>query len=150
MATIPNLDSLNSKYHVHWHVLITHFPISFFVTAFGFQILHLFSKPECYEEATTVALLAGTFVMIPTIWSGWRTWKTGYKGARIFLFQRKIMIAFIMLGLSIGLSVWRVVFNSAFENQTTSTWHWVYLLGNVFLMLGASAEGYYGGRLNHR
>ncbi|MEW5746995.1 MAG: DUF2231 domain-containing protein [Nitrospirota bacterium] len=149
MALIPDLDFSKSAYHVHWHVLITHFPISFYVAAFGFQILHLFTKPDCFEEATNVALIAGTVVMIPTTVSGWRTWKTRYQGACVPLFQRKIVIAFIMLGLSLALSVWRVVSLDDFINTRTSTAHWVYLIGNILLMAGASVEGYYGGRLNH-
>jgi hypothetical protein len=28
--------------------------------------------------------------------------------------------------------------------------HWIYLAGNTLLILGTLAEGYYGGRLNHR
>jgi len=150
MATIPDLDASKSPYRVHWHVLIIHFPISFYVAAFGFQILHLFTKPACFEEATNVALIAGTVVMIPAIWSGWRTWKTSYQGAQVLIFQRKIVIAFIMLGLSLALMVWRIGFAAAFENDHTSIAHWVYLSGNTLLMIGASAEGYYGGRLNHR
>jgi len=150
MATASQVQSAKSAYHVHWHVLITHFPISFFVAAFGFQILHLFTNPDCFEEATNVALIAGTVVLIPTTWSGWRTWKTRYQGARVLLFQRKIMIAFVMQILSLVLAVLRVTFLHAFENEPANIAHWAYLFGNMLLMLGATAEGYYGGRLNHR
>jgi len=150
MAAVPELVGPKSAYRVHWHVLITHFPISFFVAAFGFQILHLFTSPECFEKATNVALIAGTVVLMPTTGSGWRTWKTRYQGARVLLFQRKIMIAFIMQGLSIVLAIWRVSSMSNFEDAPANTAHWAYLAGNTLLMAGASAEGYYGGRLNHR
>jgi uncharacterized membrane protein len=150
MASTPDMSASKSGYHMHWHVLIVHFPISFYVAAFGFQILHLFTKPVCFEEATNVALIAGTVVMIPATWSGWRTWKTRYQGAHGLIFQRKIMIAFIMLGLSLILAVWRVCFDTSFEISHPNIAHWVYLLGNTLLMLGASAEGYYGGLLNHR
>jgi uncharacterized membrane protein len=150
MVTLPELDASKLKYRVHWHVLIVHFPISFYVAAFGFQILHLFTKPVCFEEATNVSLIAGTAVMIPAIWSGWQTWKSSYQGAHVLIFQRKIMIAFIMLGLSLVVTVWRVGFSASFENDHTNIAHWLYVLGNTLLMIGASAEGFYGGRLNHR
>jgi len=150
MGSITDSGALKIWNQVHWHVIVIHFPISFFVAAFGFQILHLFTKPECFENATNVALLAGTVVLIPTTWSGWRTWKTRYHGAHVLLFQRKITIAFVMQGLSFALAVWRLGFTGAFENDHTSAAHWGYLLGNTLLMIGASAEGYYGGRLNHR
>ncbi|MDD5772559.1 MAG: hypothetical protein PHX78_03735 [bacterium] len=150
MVTNPELDNSKSVYHEHWHVFIIHFPISFFVAAFGFQIMHLFTRPECFEEATNVSLIAGTIVMIPAIWSGWHTWKKSYKGAHVPIFQRKIIIAFIMLGLSFGLTIWRVFFIEVFVHSLISPEHWVYLIGNTLLMMGASVEGYYGGRLNHR
>jgi uncharacterized membrane protein len=67
MATVPDLDASKLPYRVHWHVFIIHFPISFYVAAFGFQIPHLFTKPVCFEEATNVALIAGTVVMMPAI-----------------------------------------------------------------------------------
>jgi uncharacterized membrane protein len=150
MATVTELNSPKSAYHVHWHILIIHFPISFYVVAFSFQILHLFSRPECFEASTNVALIGGTIVMIPTTLTGWRTWKTRYHGAHVLIFQRKIIIAFILLGLSILLTVWRVALYDTFENSHASVMHWTYLFGNSLLMLGAAAEGYYGGRLNHR
>lgn len=139
-----------TRYRTHWHVMLTHFPISFFGVAFGFQILHLFLAPACFELATNVTLIAGAVMMAPTTWTGWTTWKSAYKGARVRLFQRKITISFVMLGLSVPLVVWRVVFLGFFEEVPQSPEHWIYLAGNALLIAGAVAEGYYGGRLNHR
>ena len=150
MTISPDVHGSTSPYRVHWHVLIIHFPISFYVAAFGFQVLHLFSSPECYEQATNVALIAGTIVLMPTICSGWKTWKSDYQGARVPLFQRKIAIAVAMQVLSLVLAIWRVAFAGVFESDHTNIAHWSYLLGNTLLMAGAAAEGYYGGRLNHR
>jgi len=149
MATVPKVDA-TSPYRLHWHVLLTHFPLSFYIAAFGFQILHLFKNPECYQAATNISLIAGTVVMMPTLWSGWLTWKKEYHGAHVQVFQRKIVIAFLMQGLSLALVVWRVTFTSIFDNTNVGLAHWIYLAGNILLMAGASAEGYYGGRLNHR
>jgi uncharacterized membrane protein len=136
-------------YVLHPHVLLIHFPISFFISAFVFQILHLFSHPSCFELATNVSLAAGTVVLIPTVWSGWVSWKRNYQGAVLVLFQRKIAVAFTMLGLSILLSVWRFTFFGIFAETPANLPHWAYLAGNTVLIIGALAEGYYGGRLNH-
>ena len=138
------------KYRIHWHLVLVHFPISFFMAAFGFQMLHLFLAADCFELATNVALIAGAIMMIPTTWSGWNSWKKNYKSAHIMLFQRKIMTAFIMLGISIPLATWRSVFLGLFEQSHTTGEHVVYLIGNTLLIIGAIVEGYYGGRLNHR
>lgn len=138
------------KYRIHWHVFLIHFPLSFFGVAFGFQILHLFLFPACFEVATNVTLIAGTIMMVPATLTGWQTWKGSYRGALGLIFRRKIAIAFAMLALSIPLTVWRAVFLSAFENAPGSPWHLLYFAGNSLLILGAIGEGYYGSRLNHR
>lgn len=136
-------------YKLHPHVLLVHFPISFFIGAFTFQVLHLFTSPACFESATNVSLAVGTVVLIPTVWSGWRSWKRNYQGAVVVIFQRKIAIAFSLLGLSIALSVWRFAIVFWFTEQPGNLSHWPYVAGNTVLIMGALAEGYYGGRLNH-
>jgi uncharacterized membrane protein len=138
------------KHRTHWHVLLVHFPITLFFAAFGFQILHLVAAPACFELATNVTLAAGTIMMIPTTRSGWRSWMRDYKGAKVMLFKRKIAIAFFMLGLGIALTVWRFLSLGIFSEAKENPQHLIYLAGNALLMMGAVAEGYYGGRLNHR
>ena len=145
----PKTLRVAPRYIIHWHVLLIHFPISLFGVAFGFQILHLFMAPVCFELATNVTLLGGVVMMIPTTWTGWFTWKRNYKGAKIMLFQRKIDTAFAMIALSIPLVTWRIIFLGFFEEAPTSPAHWIYLAGNTMLILGAIVEGYYGGRLHH-
>jgi hypothetical protein len=75
-------------YKLHWHVFLTHLPISLFAAAFLFQVLHLFWSPECFELSTNVTLVAGAVSMVPTTWTGWRTWKRSYNGAQVPLFRR--------------------------------------------------------------
>jgi len=137
------------RYKTHWHILFIHFPISFFGVAFGFQVIHLFSSPACFELAANVVFLAGTVMMVPTLLTGWRTWKSRYQGARGLIFRRKINIGFAMLVLSTALLAWRMIAFGAFTNVITSAAHGIYLAANTLLMAGAVAEGYYGGRLNH-
>jgi uncharacterized membrane protein len=149
METIAAPGRALPKYKLHWHVLFVHFPISFFGVAFAFQFLHLFTSPACFELATNVTLIAGAAMLVPTIWSGWRTWKSNYRGARSMIFRRKINIAFMMLVFSAALLGWRIISFGAFVDVPYSPAHWVYLAGNTLLMAGAVAEGYYGGRLNH-
>jgi len=138
------------RYKIHWHVLLIHFPISLFGAAFGFQVLHLFIAPTCFELATNVTLIGGAVMMIPTAWTGWFTWKRDYKGAKIMLFQRKIRTALAMLAFSVPLVTWRIIFLGLFEEAPESPAHWIYLAGNTLLIVGAVVEGYYGGRLHHR
>ena len=135
---------------IHWHVLFTHFPISLFGTAFTFQILHLIMAPVCFELATNMCLLGGTVLLMPTVGTGWSEWKTRYHGAKGLIFRRKIPIAFGMAALSLPLVVWRIAALGLFEEAPKSPGHWIYLGANTLLIIGAIAEGYYGGRLNHR
>jgi uncharacterized membrane protein len=152
MATSTPSERAVPRYKMHWHVIFTHFPVSLFGAAFGFQILHLFPTylSGCFEVATTVALIGATLSMIPTILTGWFTWKKQYKGARVLIFQRKIAISYAMLAVSIALVAWRTTQFDAFQDVPESPWHWLYLAVNTLLIIGAVAEGYYGGRLNHR
>ena len=138
------------KRRFHWHVFLTHFPISMFGGAFGFQILHLFLAPACFELATNVALMGATAMMLPTAVTGWSEWKTHYHGAKGLIFKRKITTAFVMAALSLPLVVWRIAALGLFQEARESPAHWIYLAGNSFLIMGAVIEGYYGGRLNHR
>lgn len=150
VPTMPQPGVVSPKRRIHWHVYLTHFPISLFGGAFGFQILHLFMAPVCFELATNVALIGGTAMLLPAIATGWSEWKTHYHGAKGLIFKRKIMTAFGMAALSLPLTVWRVAALGIFQEARQSPEHWIYLVGNSCLIMGAVLEGYYGGRLNHR
>ncbi len=134
------------KYKIHWHVVFTHFPISFFMLSFVFMALHLATRRACFELAAYIGLLAGAAVMLPTTLSGWLTWKGRYKGMKGKMFIYKIRIAFSMIAMSLLL----VIVRSTFPDALHAVWLWLYALGTLLLLIGAMAEGYYGGRLNHR
>lgn len=134
------------RYKIHWHVLLTHFPISFFLASSGFMVLHLYTETDCFEMAAYVTLVAAAFSMIPATVSGWTTWKGQYRGARVRLFINKTRISYAMLGLSFALVVWRTFWLP----KEHYIWHYTFAVVVFLLMAGAIAEGYYGGRLNHR
>jgi uncharacterized membrane protein len=148
--TTPEPSVAPPRHKVHWHVLFTHFPISLFGTAFGFQVLHLFIAPRCFELATNMTLLGGTIMLMPTVMTGWAEWKTRFHGSKSLIFRRKIQTAFGMAALSLVLTIWRSAALGLFEEAPESPAHWIYLAGNTCLILGAIVEGYYGGRLSHR
>ncbi len=134
------------RYKIHWHVVFTHFPIAFFVTSALFMLLHEFTDSSCFELAGLISLIFGTVVMIPTTLTGWFTWKGAYKGAHGQIFTYKSRIAYAMIFLSILASVWQI----AFPAESHTIWHRIYTACIVLLLIGAGAEGFYGGRLNHR
>jgi len=127
-------------------VILTHFPVSFFAVSFGFMVLHLITWAKCYEWAAYVSLLAGMGSMWPTTLSGWFVWKDRYKGARGKVFLNKIKIAYGMIAISTGLVIWRTVF----PHWLHTYWLGLYFICVGLLLLGAMAEGFFGGRLNHR
>jgi uncharacterized membrane protein len=149
-ASVPQPAPRTTKRRRHWHVLFTHFPISFFGGAFGFQILHLFMAPACFELATNVALIGGAFMLIPTIWTGWSEWKKRYQGAKGLIFRQKIRIAAFLAAFSLLLVIWRIAGYGLFTEARELPVHWIYLSGNTLLIAGAVLEGVYGGRLAHR
>jgi uncharacterized membrane protein len=150
MAVAETHEKPPYRFKMHWHVILTHFPLSLFSVAFLFQVLHLFRAPYCFELATNVALIGATISMVPVVWTGWRTWKKSYRGAMVMVFQRKIIIAIAILAISVPLVVWRSIFLGLFTRAPRDYTHWVYLAGNTLLIAGAFLEGFYGGRLNHR
>jgi hypothetical protein len=136
-------------YKFHWHVLFTHFPVSFLMVAFGFHLLDILFAPPRFGLATDIVFIAAMGVMAPAALTGWHTWKTAYKGAKIMLFQRKIAFGWAMFAIGLPLAAWRTVYLiNGIDDQGPS--HWLYLLGNGALIGGAIVEGYYGGRLSHR
>lgn len=137
------------KYKIHWHVLMTHFPLSLFGVAFFFQVLHLFVYPLCFALATHIVLVAGAISLIPTTMTGLHTWKKNYNSSLVPLFKRKIAIALILLVASISLAFWRIVYIGDLHDETNVFVHWFYLFGITILILGAVVEGFYGGRLKH-
>jgi hypothetical protein len=147
---IPGPAPVTPKRRIHWHVFFTHFPISLFGAAFGFQVLHLFMAPACFELATTVMLMGAVATLLPTIWTGWSEWKSHYGGAKALIFRRKIRTAFGMAALGLPLVVWRVIVRGLIVEAPGNPVHMIYLSGNTLLIIGAILEGYYGGRLSHR
>jgi uncharacterized membrane protein len=137
-------------YRQHWHVLLTHFPVSFFLGAFGFIILHLLTRESCFELAAYVALIAGTVIVIPTTITGWITWKGRYKGLMGKLFQNKIRISFCLIAVSIFLVIYRSFFDIRLLDILHNIHHAIYFTGIILLVIGSGAEGLFGGRLNHK
>jgi hypothetical protein len=134
-------------YEEHWHVLFTHFPVSFFVGSALFMFLHFasYSNRNAYELASFVLLVTGMVAMWPTTITGWNTWKGRYHGAHAKLFLNKIRIAFGMIALSVLLVIWR----AALPPRMDTAWFYAYAVGIFLLLVGAVLEGFYGGRLNH-
>jgi len=146
----PSIMKSAARHRVHWHIFLTHGPISLFGVCAAFQVLHLFLVPACLEIASNICLLGATLVLVPTTLTGWTTWKKQYKGFRSPVFLRKRTVSFLMLGLSIPLTIWRVFFLRIFENAPWSPAHWIYLSGTVLLIIGAILEGYFGATLHHQ
>lgn len=149
-TTAPRAGRTLYKYQLHWHVLLVHFPISFFVGSFGFMALHLITRNSCFALAAFISLIAGATIMIPTTVTGWITWKNRYQGIRGKIFLRKIRISYAMIAISILLVIYQTVVPIDFLDISHNFFHALYFLGVIMLLLGAVAEGYYGGRLNHR
>ncbi len=137
-------------YKIHWHVVMTHFPVSFFIGSFGFMILHLFTQTSCFELAGFVTLVASFVFLLPATLTGWITWKNKYIGLRSKLFNTKISLPFAMLALSFLLVIYRSIFQLTYLDLVHNVWHVIYFGGIIVLAAGAVTEGYYGGRLNHR
>jgi uncharacterized membrane protein len=139
-----------APYQIHWHVLLTHFPLSLISVSFLFQLLHLYAFSQCFELASNVLLVLGVASLVPTTWTGYHTWKRHYNGARASIFRRKILIAAALLLVGVPLCTWRMIYGGSQAEAARSSIHWPYFIGTGFMIVGAILEGYYGGRLSHR
>lgn len=146
MGNLGQKGQAKLQYKIHWHVLLTHFPVSFFMLSSGFMVLHLYTGSDCYELSAFLSLLAGALILLPAAISGWVTWKGRYQGMRGKIFLYKIRTAFGMIALSFALLFVRLVLHP----QLHIVWMWIYPAGVFLLLTGAMVEGFYGGRLNHR
>jgi uncharacterized membrane protein len=135
-------------YKQHWHIVLTHFPMSIFVASALFMVLHFisFSNRDAYELGAFVLLITGMVLMWPTTATGWTAWKDHYRGAHAKIFLYKIRTAFGMMALSVLLVIWRAVSPPPMD----TAWFFVYAAGIFLLFIGTIIEGYYGGKLNHR
>ncbi len=138
------------RYKLHWHVLLIHFPISFFLGAFVFMAMHLVSGNDCYSLAAYMSLIFGAVSMIPVTYTGWTTWKSRYRGVKGKLFIRKIRISFGMITISFLLVIYQTVSDIETLHVFNNLGHFLYFNGVILLVLGAAGEGYYGGRLHHK
>ena len=136
--------------HPHWHLILVHFPISAFLGSFGFMVLHMITETDAFELAGYVTLLAGAAVMIPTTISGWFAWKSRYKGYKSNIFLMKIRVSIAMIVVSSVLVLDRTFFVTDAWDVNHEIWHILFFTGTTMLIAGAGAEGYFGGRLNHR
>ena len=134
---------------MHWHSVLTHFPISLFGATALFQILHVFRFSACFELASNVTLLFGVVCMGPALWSGWSAWRKRYRGAWTRVFKRKIALGLAMFVGGAAPAVWRVGL-FGLTGVTGGAVHIIYGLGVVLLIGGAVLEGYYGSPLSHR
>jgi hypothetical protein len=92
-------------------VLSTHFPVSAYLGSALFILLqHLVTQHTCFELAAFVAVITGTIVRIPTILTGWFTWKGRFRGASTRIFQNKIRISFTTITISPALTIWKSYF----------------------------------------
>jgi uncharacterized membrane protein len=144
-----NASDVPPGYQIHWHVFLTHFPLSFISVALLFQLFHLNAYPECFELASTVTLVLGVVALVPTTATGYFTWKTQYHAAHVPIFRRKVMISLALLSVGLPLCVWRILIGKSTES-TLPQIHWPYFFGTALMCIGAILEGYYGGRLSHR
>jgi hypothetical protein len=137
------------KARLHWHVVLTHFPISAAAGAFLFMGLHLATRVSCYVLAAYVSLIAAAVMTIPAAATGWFTWKRRYKGSSSRLFLIKIWTSAVMIPLSIALVVYQATHPFTLLEVAHRLAHSMYFVGVLLLMAGAGVEGYWGGQLHH-
>lgn len=135
---------------IHWHIMLTHFPISAFLGAFLFMSLHLLTENDCFTLAAYVSIISGALVMLPTGLTGLLEWRASYKAHRSRAFVGKIWVGAGMTALSAALVGFQALGPLETSEVGMGAAHAVYFVADTLLMLGAVLEGHWGGRLHHR
>lgn len=149
-ATDETHAAARPRFRLHWHVILTHFPVSGFTGAFLFMALHVITRESCMATASYLTLVAATIVLAPTTFTGWIEWRKTYRSFMNKVFRNKIRVAAGMLPLAIALVVLQTLWPLQSLDASSTLPHALYFGGLALLMLAAMAEGYWGGRLHHR
>jgi hypothetical protein len=150
MSATSESGKVLPRYKVHWHVVLIHLPISFFLATALFAFLFLIVPNPCFDFASLCTVFIGMIGLIPVIATGWTTWKTKYKGFRGMLFNRKIVTSFAMLAVSFILLVIHLLSNLLFHFDGGIGWRAGNFIGALLLAFGSVIQGFYGSRLNHK
>ena len=120
-----------TRYKIHQHVVLIHFPGSFLVASAGMMFLHLVTRNDCFKLGSYATLIGGAIAMVPATATGWSTWKGSYKGLSSRLFLNMIRISFAMIGISFLLVIYHNVITVMSLDVMSSIRHSTYFASNV-------------------
>jgi uncharacterized membrane protein len=126
------------------HPLIVHFPIALFFTAFLFDMLGWLLKKAELNKAAKWNLWVGTVGAAAAVGTGlWAESMVEHSGEVHQIIENHETLGFVVLGISILLSVWR-----GFKDVTFSQRSLFIFLSLVIIMLATISVGaYLGGRM---
>lgn len=125
------------------HAVTAHFPNALIPSAVALIVYAAVTAAPCVAEAAFfMALLAVLFIPL-TLLSGLRDWKRYYGGKKAPLFQKKIRISCILLG--VGITALLIHPQPGQPYLALRSWLFIVLMG---VMLGLTVLlGHYGGKL---
>ncbi|MFQ6117156.1 MAG: DUF2231 domain-containing protein [Candidatus Bipolaricaulia bacterium] len=97
----------DSLLEYHWHPPSVHFHNALFPLAALLIIIYLPTHEGSLEKAAFYVLGFAVLLLLGSILAGFFDWRTKYKAARTKLFQSKIRLSFVLLGLGLVLLIWR-------------------------------------------
>lgn len=136
-SVMPGIASLQNI-----HPVFVHFPIAFLTGFFLLDVIGAFSYKNHWRQAATWFLYFGTVTAAITAAAGFLAAETVAHGDNVHdIMERHELYGFTILGLSVGLSLWRSqlkslvcdVLNSAFMMLSTVLW--------IFIVLAADLGG---------
>ncbi len=140
------LSGMIVQYHAH--PMTVHVPNGVLpVTALFVLIALLFGCPTL--EMAAICNLAVVLLAMPAVlYTGYKSWKYKYKGARTDLFFTKILCGTLVTVLTVFLLMWWIVDPDVASSGGGPGW--IFLLLHLFLLLFAVIAGLMGGKLVFR
>jgi rubredoxin/uncharacterized membrane protein len=129
----------------HAHPISVHVPNGVIPIAVVFVIIAFFMNVRSLMEAAHYNTIVIVLSLPVVLFTGFVEWQKKYNGALTKFFIIKIICGIIVFISSTGLVLWYYFQPEIFSS--TQAGRWLYLLVNVFMLVGAGIAGFIGGKL---
>jgi len=99
----------NPFFRRHPHPMTVHFPIVFFMASPVFNFLYLLTREPSFETTAFHCLTGGMLFCVVGMVTGWVTWWYNYAGKMTRPIAVKLPLSILLLLLSVGLFIWRLL-----------------------------------------
>ncbi|HRV44164.1 MAG TPA: cytochrome b5 domain-containing protein [Smithellaceae bacterium] len=129
----------------HPHPMVVHFPMVFSLAPFFFYLLYLLTEEQSFEATALHCLAADILFIVPSIATGFLTWRVNYQAKPMKPVRIKIYASFVLLIAAVTAFLWRILRPEA--SAAAGPEAMIYFVLLILMAVLASVVGYFGGGL---